>query len=58
MKKVYRDNIREYLPLTKYLLTKGAIFVPIPLYTKELNSITEIRNRYLLELLVAIMSEY
>ncbi|KAJ9481428.1 hypothetical protein VN97_g12047 [Penicillium thymicola] len=58
VKRVAGDNAKEHEPLRDYLISKGAVWDPVPPYTPRLNGIPEIKNKHLLEPLVAIMSEH
>lgn len=58
IKRVHGDNAPEHQPLASYLETKGIIWDPVPPYTKQLNGVAEIKNRYLIEPLIAIMVEH
>ncbi|KAJ5497613.1 Reverse transcriptase RNA-dependent DNA polymerase [Penicillium fimorum] len=57
VKRVSGDNAKEHEPLREYLISKGAVWDPVPPYTPRLNGIPEIKNKHLLEPLVAIMSD-
>ncbi|KAJ6115475.1 hypothetical protein N7486_001253 [Penicillium sp. IBT 16267x] len=58
VKQVVGDNATEHIPLADYLVSKGVIWHPTPPYTKQLNGVAEIKNRYLIEPLVAVMTEH
>ncbi|KAG0159435.1 hypothetical protein PDIDSM_6957 [Penicillium digitatum] len=58
IKKVYGDDAPEHKPLAAYLASKGTVWDPTPPYTKQLNGVAEIKNRHLVEPLVAVMAEY
>ncbi|KGO39027.1 Integrase, catalytic core [Penicillium expansum] len=58
VKRVSGDNAREHEPLREYVITKGAVWDLVPPYTPRLNGIPEIKNKHLLEPVVAIMSEH
>lgn len=58
IKKVHSDDATEHKPLATYLASKGTVWDPTPPYTKQLNSVAEIKNRHLVEPLVAVMTEY
>ncbi|KAJ5987219.1 hypothetical protein N7451_011584 [Penicillium sp. IBT 35674x] len=58
VKQVVADNATEHIPLADYLVSKGVIWHPTPPYTKQLNGVAEIKNRYLIEPLVAVMTEH
>ena len=55
---MYSDDIIEYKLLATYLTSKGIIWDPTPPYTKQLNGIAEIKNRYLVEPFIAVIAEY
>ncbi|KAG0155364.1 hypothetical protein PDIDSM_939 [Penicillium digitatum] len=56
--KVHGDDAPEHKPLAAYLASKGTVWDPTPPYTKQLNGVAEIKNRHLVEPLVAVMAEY
>ncbi|KAG0154462.1 hypothetical protein PDIDSM_30 [Penicillium digitatum] len=58
IKKVHGDDAPEHKPLAAYLASKGTVWDPTPPYTKQLNGVAEIKNRHLVEPLVAVMAEY
>ncbi|KAG0152746.1 hypothetical protein PDIDSM_2551 [Penicillium digitatum] len=58
IKKVHGDDAPEHKPLAAYLDSKGTVWDPTPPYTKQLNGVAEIKNRHLVEPLVAVMAEY
>ena len=58
IKKVYSDNTPKYKPLTTYLSSRGVIQDPTPLYIKQLNSVAKIKNRHLIEPLIAVITKY
>ncbi|KAG0160526.1 hypothetical protein PDIDSM_8056 [Penicillium digitatum] len=53
IKKVHGDDAPEHKPLAAYLASKGTVWDPTPPYTKQLNGVAEIKNRHLVEPLVA-----
>ncbi|KAG0154310.1 hypothetical protein PDIDSM_1690 [Penicillium digitatum] len=56
IKKVHGDDAPEHKPLAAYLASKGTVWDPTP--PKQLNGVAEIKNRHLVEPLVAVMAEY
>ncbi|KAJ6102323.1 Reverse transcriptase RNA-dependent DNA polymerase [Penicillium sp. IBT 16267x] len=58
VKRVCGDNAGEHVAIAQHLESRGAIWDPSPPHTPQLNGIAEIKNRYLVEPLVAIMTEY
>ncbi|KAG0156252.1 hypothetical protein PDIDSM_3429 [Penicillium digitatum] len=58
VKRVHGDDATEHKPLAIYLASKGTVWDPTPPYTKQLNGVAEIKNRHLVEPLVAVMTEY
>ncbi|KAJ5124616.1 Reverse transcriptase RNA-dependent DNA polymerase [Penicillium bovifimosum] len=58
VKRVHGDDAPEHKPLDRYLKSRGVVWDPTPPYTQQLNGVSEIKNRHLVEPLVAIMSEY
>ena len=52
------DNATEHIPLADYLVSKGVVWHPTPPYTQQLNGVAEIKNRYLIEPLIAVMTEH
>ncbi|QQK46171.1 Retrovirus-related Pol polyprotein from transposon TNT 1-94 [Penicillium digitatum] len=58
VKRVHGDDATEHKPLATYLASKGTVWDPTPPYTKQLNGVAEIKNRHLVEPLVAVMTEY
>lgn len=58
VKRIIGDNTAEHKPLAEYAATKGTIWDPIPPYTSQLNGVAEIKNRYLIEPLIAILAKY
>ncbi|QQK44893.1 Retrovirus-related Pol polyprotein from transposon TNT 1-94 [Penicillium digitatum] len=57
VKRVHGDDATEHKPLATYLASKGTVWDPTPPYTKQLNGVAEIKNRHLVEPLVAVMTE-
>ncbi|KAJ6090447.1 hypothetical protein N7486_009262 [Penicillium sp. IBT 16267x] len=58
VRRVCGDNAPEHTPLAKYLAERGIIWDSTPPYTPQLNGIPEIKNRWLVEPLVAVMTEH
>jgi hypothetical protein len=58
VRRVCGDNALEHAPLARYLAERGIIWDPTPPYTPQLNGIPEIKNRWLVEPLVAVMTEH
>ncbi|KAJ6110199.1 hypothetical protein N7486_002434 [Penicillium sp. IBT 16267x] len=58
VRRVCGDNAAEHTPLAKYLAERGIVWDSTPPYTPQLNGIPEIKNRWLVEPLVAVMTEH
>ena len=57
IKKVQADGAGEHGLLSKYLITTGRVWGPVPRYSAALNSTLEIKNRHILEPLISVMFE-
>ncbi|KAJ6086182.1 hypothetical protein N7486_010463 [Penicillium sp. IBT 16267x] len=58
VRRVCGDNAAEHTPLARYLAERGMVWDSSPPYTPQLNGIPEIENRWLVEPLVAVMTEH
>ncbi|KAJ6095264.1 Reverse transcriptase RNA-dependent DNA polymerase [Penicillium sp. IBT 16267x] len=58
VRRVCGDNAAEHTPLARYLAERGMVWDSSPPYTPQLNGIPEIKNRWLVEPLVAVMTEH
>ena len=47
----------EFVALIAYLESKGIVWVPTPPYTPELNGISEIKNRHLIEPTISVLMQ-
>lgn len=57
VKRIRGDNAGEHKLLDDYVSSQGIEWDPVPSYTPQLNGISEIKNRHLVEPLIAIMTE-
>jgi hypothetical protein len=57
IKVVHGDNASELNPLMAWLRDQGIHWEPAPTYTPQLNGVAEIKNRHLMEPVVAILIE-
>lgn len=58
IKRVHADGAGEHSPLDNYLIETGRRWDPTQAYSAVLNGIPEIKNRYILKPVIAVICEY
>lgn len=57
IKKVHGNNASKHEVLIGYLISKGHVWDPTPLYTPYLNPVAEIQNQHLIEPAITVLTE-